>query len=63
MTEVRQLRRSGTGDLRLSLGGFARLVVLAAFALIVGDAVVTLRQRGDYFMRRYFQARTGAQSE
>jgi hypothetical protein len=32
----------------------------AAFALIVGDAVVALWQGGDYFMRRYFQARAGA---
>jgi hypothetical protein len=32
--------------------GFARLVVLAAFAVIVDDAVVALWQRGDYFMRR-----------
>jgi hypothetical protein len=47
VSEVRQLRRSGTGDLRLAVGGFARLV-LAAFALIVGDAVVALSQRGDY---------------
>ena len=33
--------------MRLALGGFARLAVLAAFALIVGDAVVTLWQRSD----------------
>ena len=52
MSEVRERRRSGTVDLRLALAGFARLVVLAAFALIVGDALVTLWQRGDYFMRR-----------
>ena len=39
------------------------IFTLAAFALIVYDAVVTLWQRGDYFMRRYFQARAGAQSE
>jgi hypothetical protein len=38
--------------LRLALGGFARLVVLAAFALIVYDAVVTLWRRSDYFVRR-----------
>lgn len=52
--------RFGNGRFETRSWRFARLVVLPAFALIVGDAVVTLWQRGDYFMRRYFQARAGA---
>ena len=63
MSEVRQRRRSGTGGLRLAVGGFARLVVLAAFALIVGAAVIAPWQRGDDFMRRYFEVRAGTRPE